>query len=267
MRSRPTPRVGALAGLALFAVLAVSACAPPPAPHPTTTTTTTTSTVPAGPVAAASATPTAPGYFGLPVAFSSGGSSAPAGHSITSYLWDFGDGFSATTASPTHTYREPGPYTVTLTVTDDLTDTATATTTVAQPAPVGDVAISSNPVVIPSNPGTANVKVWWNGQAPSTLIFVNVCKKSVADPTFNVAVDCGFLQEVTPNGTTSGSGVTDVEVFRGADPGEEPWGIFAASDTAPAGVTKYTTGYIRVTNDVRSNNLDSREIPFTVAAS
>jgi hypothetical protein len=32
-------------------------------------------------------------------------------------------------------------------------------------------------------------------------------------------------------------------------------------------VTKYTTGYIRVTNDVRSNNLDSREIPFTVAAS
>lgn len=35
----------------------------------------------------------------------------------TSYLWDFGDGTTATTAQPTHTYAQNGIYTVTLTVT------------------------------------------------------------------------------------------------------------------------------------------------------
>lgn len=35
----------------------------------------------------------------------------------TSYLWDFGDGATATTAQPTHTYAQNGIYTVTLTVT------------------------------------------------------------------------------------------------------------------------------------------------------
>ena len=33
-----------------------------------------------------------------------------------SYVWDFGDGSSATSASPSHTYMTPGQYTVTLTV-------------------------------------------------------------------------------------------------------------------------------------------------------
>ncbi len=276
MRSRSHLRLGALVGLVLATTFVVAACVPPTPPKATTTTTTsttttsttTTSTVPAGPTAAAAATPTAPGYYGLPVAFSSAGSTAAAGHSITTYAWDFGDGSTGTGAGPTHTYRQAGPYSVTLTVTDDLAQTASKTISVAQPAPAGDVAlVSSSPVVIPSNPGTKTVKVWWKNQTPSTLIFVNVCKKSIADPTFNVAVDCGMLQEVTPNGTTTGAGVTDVDVFRGQDPAEELWGLFAASDTAPAGVAKYTTGYVRVTNNVRSNNLDSKEIAFTISPS
>ncbi|WP_406664894.1 S8 family serine peptidase [Gallaecimonas sp. GXIMD1310] len=52
---------------------------------------------------------------------------------ISSWLWDFGDGSSATTANPTHSYAAGGSYTVTLTVTDatGLTDTATQTVTVS----------------------------------------------------------------------------------------------------------------------------------------
>lgn len=38
---------------------------------------------------------------------------------ITSWHWDFGDNTNSTEQNPTHTFGEPGTYTVTLTVTDD----------------------------------------------------------------------------------------------------------------------------------------------------
>ncbi|MCB8942278.1 MAG: PKD domain-containing protein [Ardenticatenaceae bacterium] len=43
------------------------------------------------------------------------------------YLWDFGDGATSTTLNPTHTYTATGPYTVTLTASNDVgSDAATA---------------------------------------------------------------------------------------------------------------------------------------------
>lgn len=47
--------------------------------------------------------------------------------SYVSYAWDFGDGFSAYTASTIHVYNTAGPYTVTLTVVDALGNTCIAT--------------------------------------------------------------------------------------------------------------------------------------------
>lgn len=55
--------------------------------------------------------------------------------SIAQYAWTFGDGGSASTANPSHTYGAAGTYTVTLTVTDNngATDSASASVTVTEP--------------------------------------------------------------------------------------------------------------------------------------
>ena len=49
-----------------------------------------------------------------------GFTSAVKGIAAASYLWEFGDGETATTANPTHVYAAPGYYTVKLTVTDGV---------------------------------------------------------------------------------------------------------------------------------------------------
>ncbi|HOJ11923.1 MAG TPA: Ig-like domain-containing protein, partial [Clostridiales bacterium] len=49
-------------------------------------------------------------------------------HRIASYHWDFGDGGTAVTSRPTHSYNAVGDYTATLTVTDPAGNTAVDTT-------------------------------------------------------------------------------------------------------------------------------------------
>jgi PKD repeat protein len=47
---------------------------------------------------------------------------------IVSWSWDFGDGSTSAEQNPVHTYEEPGIYSVSLMVTDDIGASATATT-------------------------------------------------------------------------------------------------------------------------------------------
>lgn len=62
--------------------------------------------------------------------------SMPGSAAITSWAWDFGDGLKHTEPNPTHTYAEPGLYTVSLTVTG-----ASGTDTVVQTDVIGVTAL------------------------------------------------------------------------------------------------------------------------------
>jgi sialate O-acetylesterase len=83
--------------------------------------------IPAGtpvPVATASVLT---GESPLPVAFDATQSWDPDGGAITTYLWDFGDGTTATGATASHTFAARGRFPVTLTVTDNTGKSQTDT--------------------------------------------------------------------------------------------------------------------------------------------
>jgi PKD repeat protein len=93
------------------------------------------------PTAQLTATPTS-GEAPLTVAFSSAGSTDPEGKALT-YLWNLGNGTTSTLANPSASYSNPGTYTITLTVTDDVGQKASASTLVTVQAAVQIMSIQS----------------------------------------------------------------------------------------------------------------------------
>ena len=80
-------------------------------------------TLPTPPTAAFSTSTT---YGQPPLAIQFTDQSLPGSAAITSWQWDFGNGYTSTQQNPTHTYDEPGVYAVSLTITtDDGEDTFT----------------------------------------------------------------------------------------------------------------------------------------------
>ena len=135
-----------------------------------------------------------------------------------------------------------------------------------QPADAGvaEVSLSVNPVPVAVGASTP-VTVRWTGQRPDTLMFIRICNRPTTDPGFNDALDCSLLSEVNPNGTADGSGTAAISVFRGPEPGGDgSWGCFAPNDVAPAGIRRSTTCYVRVTNNVVSNDDDAVDAPYTI---
>jgi PKD repeat protein len=88
------------------------------------------------------------GTVGSPLSFNGTGSSDPDG-SIASYQWAFGDGMSASGATPAHSYAVAGSYTVALTVTDNGGLTASATTTATVSSGGG---ANQAPTAVPNGP-------------------------------------------------------------------------------------------------------------------
>ncbi len=118
------------------------------------------------------------------------------------------------------------------------------------------VSVAPDPIPVTAEQSTALVLVSWSGLEPRQLVFVDICRKSISDSSFAVAEDCGAYSGLTPNGSAAGDGSAELEVFRGQEPAGEAWGCYAEADTAPPGVIKYTTCFVRVT-DTTVLNVDS----------
>lgn len=115
---------------------------------------------------------------------------------IASYLWDFGDGSSATAANPSHTYVTPGTYYVTLAVTDNNGKTTYIRKTVVNNNTTPPTANTSGIFVTPSctdgNNGTLTVVTAGattlgalGGTAPYTFALVSPSPKIVAAQSSN----------------------------------------------------------------------------------
>ncbi|MGZ4689398.1 MAG: PKD domain-containing protein [Acidimicrobiia bacterium] len=101
-----------------------------------------------------------------------GSGSSDSDGQIVSYNWTFGDGSTATGATPPpHAYAVAGPYDVTLTVTDDQGATNSITRTVNATDPVGPVVLASDTFTrtLASGWGTADSGGAWTTSAASAF--------------------------------------------------------------------------------------------------
>ncbi len=82
------------------------------------------------------------------------------GSTGVSYDWDFGDGNSSTSASPTHNYTAPGTYTVILTATlGNCTDTDTLIITVLSGIGIEEASAFENAITVYPNPSNGLINV------------------------------------------------------------------------------------------------------------
>ncbi|MCP4881590.1 MAG: carbohydrate-binding protein, partial [Gammaproteobacteria bacterium] len=117
---------------------------------------------------------------------------------ITSYLWDFGDGATATGVTAEHTYQAAGSYDINLTVIDDADDSSTSLESIT----------ATEPPVSQLSCTIGGLDIWNNG-----AIIQNVEITNISDSTLN-----GWSVELIANSNVgvidawgaslSGSGLT-----------------------------------------------------------
>jgi PKD repeat protein len=108
---------------------------------------------------------------GRPVMFDATHSYDP-DHDTISYAWSFGDGGTASSASPSHTYQNKGNYTVTLTVNDTLANLASASKLISV------ASFEPNVTIISTTPNPANtgqpVTIAFTTSSPTTIKNIGV---------------------------------------------------------------------------------------------
>jgi PKD repeat protein len=115
------------------------------------------------PTAAFSGTPTS-GSAPLTVSFTDLSTGSP-----TSWAWTFGDGGTSTAQNPSHTYSEPGTYTVTLTATNAYgsdVETKVGYVVVTEPSGGTGISLSVTPYKVK---GVKHADLAWSGAAGTSV--------------------------------------------------------------------------------------------------
>ncbi|MBL7914833.1 MAG: PKD domain-containing protein [Bacteroidia bacterium] len=116
-----------------------------------------------------------------------------------SYLWDFGDGNTSTSQTPSHTYTSGGSYTVTLVVTS-----ATGCT---------DTLVFATPITVNQTPNANFSRSQNNGCEPLTVLF-NSTSTLLNNPQYNWSFGDGGTSAVsTPTHTFNSSGTFNVTLI------------------------------------------------------
>ena len=129
---------------------------------------------------------------GLTTAFDGTNSTSSDGATINSYAWNFGDGATAATASPTHAYATAGTYQASLVVTDSQGATSTQavkSVTVVHAAPVAGFTAAVN----------------------KKVVSVDATGTSTSDKATVTSYDWNW-----GDGSTHGTGITASHTFAGA---------------------------------------------------
>ncbi len=114
----------------------------------------------------------------------------------TSFIWDFGDGYSSTDRNPVHTFDDPGVYTVTLTAPgpDGVNGIYTMDINVFD-HPVAEFSYNREVVYVPGNPlscsslSTGAVSYLWDFGDGNTSTEVNPFHKYTTSGTFDISLE------------------------------------------------------------------------------
>lgn len=142
-------------------------------------------------------------------------------------------------------------------------------------AAAGNGSATPNPIPVPAiNPATGYsfktdaTTVSWTAMQPNKPVYISICRRAQSDPEFgSFGNSCSAISEVIVSAAfqTNGAGSKAIKVFRGENPdGDSGWGCYAAGDTAPAGVEKLTTCYVRLASDAQTDSTYAFTIPFTI---
>ena len=208
------------------------------------TTIETTSPIPGpyAPVADFSASPTS-GDGPLSVRFTDTSLNSP-----TMWYWDFGDGSSAgTTASPTHTYNDPGTYTVTLTASNQY----------------GSDTITQYDIITVNGQVMNNGAIYAQSVPAGAAIYVNGVSYGTAPVTINNLLPGSYAVMASLGGYSADTRTITVYpaqttgYYPSLQPSPNPPGTpgSISAQSSPAGATIYVNGISYGTSPRTINNL------------